>query len=154
MIASLLLFGVLSQPAMVCSEAPAAEMIRQRRAGFNDAIRVGDIDGVADILADDVILVAGTHSDLFVGRAQQLEVWSDDFDSGSDRVIYRRVPHCITLSDVTEMAMEEGRWRGENPSGEFAAGRYTAKWRLINDSWELEAEVFMTEVCEGAFCAD
>ena len=50
------------------------------------------------------------------------------------------------------MAMEYGRWRGENDAGDFAAGSYSAKWRLIDNAWRLEVEVFMTEECGGDAC--
>lgn len=104
------------------------------------------------MLAADVVLVAGTHSDRFFGRTEQLGIWREDFERNPDRLVYVRTPACIRLSPVGPMASERGTWRGENDSGEYAAGSYTAKWRKIEGDWRLEAEIYMTEACGGAAC--
>jgi ketosteroid isomerase-like protein len=135
-----------------CSDGSVASDIAKQRDVFNAAIRNADIDVVASILASEVILVAGTHSDRFIGRDEQLQIWKQDFEGGESRLVYVRTPTCIVPSDVTAMAMEYGRWRGENESGDFAAGSYTAKWRYIDDVWRIEVEVFMTEQCGGGAC--
>ena len=152
MIADLIILGLLTGSPAVCASGPVADAIGSQREAFNDAIRDADIDAIASILTGDVVLVAGTHSDRFIGRDEQLGIWQQDFDGNEDRLVYVRTPHCIVTSDVTDMAMEHGRWRGENPAGDFAAGSYSAKWRLGDGAWRLEVEVFMTEECGGKAC--
>ena len=135
--------------------SPADELaIRARRAAFNRALAEGDLAGVAAVLADKAVLVAGTDSAILSGRKAQLAVWKRDFaDAG--RAVYERLPETITLSPVGPMALEHGRWRGaaRGNAADFAPGSYTAKWRCLRGEWVIEAEVFMTEGCGGAFIA-
>ncbi|MGK7296155.1 MAG: nuclear transport factor 2 family protein [Candidatus Wenzhouxiangella sp. M2_3B_020] len=137
-----------------CHRGPTVDALETRRATFNDAIRDADLAAIGNVLAADVVLVAGTHSDRFLDRSSQLEIWRDDFGNGPDRFVYVRTPSCIRLSSIGPMAMERGRWRGEDPSGNSASGTYSAKWRRIDDQWRLETETFMTEQCDGTGCPD
>lgn len=136
------------------SPDPASELaIRSARAAFNRALAEGDLAGVAAVLADKVVLVAGTDSAVLAGRKAQLAVWKRDFADPA-RVVYERMPERVVCSLTGPMAMEYGRWRGVsrgNP-GDFAAGSYAAKWRCRNGAWAIEAETFMTEECGGIFC--
>ena len=128
--------------------------IRAARAAFNRALAEGDLVGVAAVLADKAVLVAGTDSAVLSGRKAQLAVWKRDFaDAG--RAVYERLPETVTLSPIGPMALEQGRWRGvaRGNAADFAAGTYTAKWRRVRGTWIIEAEVFMTEACGGAFLA-
>lgn len=137
-----------------CASADDAAPIVEQRQAFNAAIREADLPAVSSVLAADVVLVAGTHSDLFTGRAAQLTIWREDFAKGADRLVYIRTPECIERSGITPMALEFGRWRGEDASGNFAAGRYTAKWRRVDGVWVIEAEIFMTDDCGGEGCPE
>ncbi len=152
MIAFAVLAGTLALAPEACSDGPEAAAISDQRQAFNTAIRDGDADAISPILTEDVILVAGTRSDLFTGRDEQLQIWREEFDRGDGRLIYVRAPACIVASDITTMAMEYGRWRGENTTGDLAAGSYVAKWRFVDGAWRIEVEVFMTEDCAGAPC--
>jgi ketosteroid isomerase-like protein len=135
-----------------CDQGATAEAVADRRALFNQAIARAELDPIEALLADDVVLVAGTHSDLFVGKEVQLDLWRNEFASNPDRMVYERTPTCIHLSSLRPMAMERGRWIGENRAGDQAAGRYSAKWRRVQGQWKLEAEIFMTESCAGGGC--
>jgi ketosteroid isomerase-like protein len=127
--------------------------IRGQRAAFNRALASGDLAGVAAVLADKAMLIAGTDSAVLSGRKAQLAVWKRDFAS-ADRVIYERMPERIVVSPVAPIAMEYGRWHGGSKAmpEDFAAGSYAAKWRCFGGTWQIEAETFLTEACGGAFC--
>lgn len=135
--------------------SPGVAEIFDRRTAFNEAIAAKRIEGIADVLADDVVLVTATDSVVFAGREAQLAIWRDDFGDRR-RAVYVRTPDCIRVFSVTPIAFEYGRWRGEREVARenFAIGRYTAKWRRIDGAWRLEAEVFATEACGGDFCPD
>ena len=127
--------------------------IRGQRAAFNRALASGDLAGVAAVLADKAMLIAGTDSAVLSGRKAQLAVWKRDFAS-ADRVVYERLPERIVVSAVAPIAMEYGRWHGAssaNPA-DFASGSYAAKWRCFGGTWQIEAETFLTEACGGSFC--
>ena len=100
-----------------------------------------------------MLLLTGTDSDLYMGAGAQLALWRDDF-SREDRAVFKRTSRCIRVSPVAPVALEYGAWRGDtvNQPGDFAAGSYAAKWRLMNGRWLLESEIFATEACGGGFC--
>ncbi len=135
--------------------SPDRAEISARRTAFNEAIAARQIEVIADVLADDVVLVTGTDSVVFAGREAQLAIWRDDFGDVR-RAVYVRTPDCIRVFSVAPIALEYGRWRGEREVARenYAIGRYTAKWRRIDGSWRLEAEVFATEACAGDYCPD
>ena len=142
--------------AYACESAGhAAEIsaVKAQRAAFNAAIAAKDIDGIAATLHENVILVTGTASEVYAGRAAQLPLWQGDFDS-ADRAVYERTTECVRVSEAFPVALESGRWRGERDANaaNFAAGAYAAKWRRVDGTWLLEAELFSTEACGGDFC--
>jgi ketosteroid isomerase-like protein len=138
-----------------CHTGPEAAAIEAQRAAFNTAIAEADIAGIDAVLAEDVILRAGTSSTLYAGREAQIEIWAEDFAAGTDRLIYVRTPDCIEASPLVDFAFEYGHWRGTPAGGgtdDFVAGRYTAKWALQDGNWRLDAELFLTTDCAGALC--
>ncbi|MBK7904356.1 MAG: nuclear transport factor 2 family protein [Proteobacteria bacterium] len=138
--------------------ATAIDAVRVQRAAFNAAIATKDIEAVAATMHDNIILVTGTASEVFTGRAAQLSLWQKDFAT-TGRAVYVRTTDCVRVSEVFPVALETGHWRGvregqADGSGarSFAAGVYAAKWRRVDGTWLLESEVFATEVCGGDFC--
>lgn len=115
---------------------PDAERIAAQRTAFNEAIAAKDLEAIAELLAEDVVLVTGTDSIVFAGRDEQLATWRDDFGD-RHRAVYVRTPDCIRVFSVMPIALEHGRWRGEREIGRdhFATGRYSAKWRRIDGAW-------------------
>ncbi len=131
----------------------AAAPVRAARDAFNRAIAEKNVEAIAGVLADDVILVSGTDSDIFTGRAAQVDLWRSNFE-GKDRLVYVRTPECVSLSPLYPIATETGTWRGapEKGGGDFVGGTYAAKWRFVENRWTLEAETFATMNCGGALC--
>jgi ketosteroid isomerase-like protein len=142
-----LLMTVSGANAAACT----SDGLRDARDRFNHAIRHDDLDTIAAILAEDVALVTGTDSTLFVGRESQLALWRSDFED-ADRFIYLRATSNVLLSPLHPIAMESGLWTGTAPDGSEVGGDYSAKWRCVDDQWLLEAEIFMTTRCDGAAC--
>lgn len=153
------LFGAVSAYAEdgVCDDegdAGQVAAIRGQRGVFNSAIRHLDIATIGTVLAEDVILITGTDSDIFEGRETQLELWRSEGENQS-RAIYERTPACVQVSPIFPVAMEYGTWHGgqSHAAASFASGSYAAKWRLTGDTWLLEIETYMTKRCGGSFCA-
>lgn len=122
---------------------PAAADVLAVRTAFNKAIVEKDIDAIAAVLADDVILVTGTDSDIFTGRDKQTSLWEADF-AADHRTLYERTSQCVSVSPLRPIALETGVWRGVSTAnaGNFTAGTYAAKWRLIDGAWRVEAEIY------------
>ena len=138
--------------------ATAIDAVRAQRVAFNEAIAKKDIDVVAATMHENIILVTGTASEVFTGRAVQRSLWQKDFES-SGRAVYVRTTDCVRVSAVFPVALETGRWRGvregqaeKSGAESFASGVYAAKWRRVDGTWLLEAEIFATEACGGDFC--
>ena len=147
--------SALAQNCDDSGESVAIESIRQQREVFNQAIEQGDASLIPAVLHEDVILISGSDSDVYEGRNTQVDMWRNDFtDPG--RAIYVRTTLCIRVSPTFPIALEQGAWRGVRISSasDTAAGRYSAKWRKVDDAWLLESEVFMTEECTGDFCPE
>ena len=118
--------------------------IRLQRAAFNRALSEANLAAIAPLLAQDVILVAGTDSSVLSGRKAQLRAWKHEF-AAADRTIYARLPQTVEVSPLAPIAMEHGRWDAASLSGRsLAFGTYAAKWRKTGDSWVIEAEIFLT----------
>lgn len=119
--------------------------IRLRRAAFNRALAEADLAAIGPILAQDVVLVAGTDSALITGRKAQLLAWKREF-AAAERSIYTRVPETIIASPIEPIAFEHGAWHGVSAaSGAVqASGSYTAKWRQLGPDWMIEAELYLT----------
>jgi ketosteroid isomerase-like protein len=138
--------------------ATAIDAVRAQRTAFNEAIAAKDVEAVAATMHENILLVTGTASEVFTGRAAQLSLWRNDFENPG-RAVYVRTTDCVRVSEVFPVALESGRWRGvregqADGSGakSFAAGVYAAKWRRVDGTWLLESEVFATETCGGDFC--
>lgn len=155
---ALCLSGVVqadTPPAATCSDDAPARAIQDQRSGFNAAIAEKDAETIASVLAEDVLLITGTDSDLYSGREVQVELWRSDFDS-DERLVYVRTPECIQVSELFPIALERGRWRGEpeNDDPGVVRGSYSAKWRHEDNAWRLEVEVYMTEECSPSICPE
>ncbi|WP_294333596.1 DUF4440 domain-containing protein [uncultured Sphingomonas sp.] len=119
--------------------------IRMARAAFNRALAAADLAAIGPLLGADVVLVAGTDSAVIQGRKAQLLAWKREF-AARDRTVYTRLPDTILVSPVAPIAFEHGRWEGASAGGGAvqASGSYTAKWREIDGSWVIEAELYLT----------
>lgn len=158
----LALSAALASSATIACEsagpATAIDAVRAQRAAFNEAIAEKDIEAVAATMHESIILVTGTASEVFMGREAQVSLWQKDFENPR-RAVYVRTTDCVRVSEIFPVALETGRWRGEREgqadepgAKSFAAGTYAAKWRLVDGTWLLEAEIFATEACGGDFC--
>ena len=138
-----------------CANDASAQAIQDQRSAFNAAIAEEDAETIASVLAEDVLLITGTDSDLYSGREVQVELWRSDFES-SERLGYERTPECIQVSERFPIALERGRWLGqpENDSPGVVQGSYSAKWRHDGAAWRLEVEVYMTEECSPSICPE
>ena len=129
--------------------------IAKARAQFNRAINDSDINAVSAVLTEDVILVTGTDSDVFIGRDAQLKIWNQDFADDA-RLVYLRTPSCISMSGIFPIAMERGTWRGAKASDtvNHVSGEYSTKWREVSGQWMIETETYLTTNCGGSLCPE
>ena len=139
----------------IARDDPIHVAVTTAREAFNAAIVEGQPEGIAAALADDVLLVTGTDSEVYRGRLDQVEIWAEDFKD-PDRIVYVRTPNCVSASRLYPIAMESGIWRGAVPGDDAntLTGRYSAKWREDRGQWRLEVETFITVGCTGELCPE
>ncbi|WP_439106105.1 nuclear transport factor 2 family protein [Congregibacter sp.] len=146
---AIVLAGLSSANALAqdCSSAG----VSKARTAFNHAIRDDDLDAMARIFDDNLVLVTGSDSDVYLGRDRQLEIWRSDV-SDPNRLRYVRETTAVEMSPLYPIAMESGLWTGSAPGGDEVGGQFTAKWRCDDGQWRLEAEIFMTTRCSNSLC--
>ncbi|MFK8042494.1 nuclear transport factor 2 family protein [Congregibacter sp.] len=133
------------------AEPCTVQGVRDARVAFNVAIHDDDLDAMAELFDEDIVLVTGSGSDLFVGRTQQLDLWRSEVGD-ANRLSYLRESTRVEVSPLYPIALEAGVWTGKASSGDEVGGEYSAKWRCEDARWMLEAELFMTTRCSGALC--
>jgi hypothetical protein len=95
LITLLALTALLAPAAISCESAGDAagiDAIRAQRAAFNAAIAAKDLETIAAVLHENVLLVTGTASEVFRGQAAQLALWQEGF-AADEAVGGRAVRH-------------------------------------------------------------
>lgn len=149
-VATLLLLAVAS-PVKAQS---AADVIRVRRTQSNAAIARHDVAGTVAFLDVEYQITTGDGT-LAHGRSAESEAWVQEFARAAD-LVYVRTPASIEVSAAGGRAAEIGRWTGSwsTPAGrQEVGGRYAAYWRLVDGTWRVRSELFVTLSCTGAGCA-
>ena len=143
---------------VVVSAAPAlgqaADRIRSLRRQSNAAIARHDADGVVSLLDVEYQITTGDGT-LSQGRAGERAAWITEFARASD-LVYLRTPSSIDVSASGTRAAEVGEWSGSWTTSKGvvkAGGRYAAYWRLVDGSWRIRAELFVTLHCKGSGCS-
>lgn len=125
--------------------------VRAARARSNRAIAARDTLALVAIASPSYHSVSSRNAHTN-GRDGVLLQWRNQFTSHPD-VSYVRTPKSVQLFAPWEMAEETGTWIGrwsESDGRVTIRGNYTAKWRRIDGTWLLEAEVFTPLSCAGS----
>lgn len=136
----------------VLGQAPADE-IRRLRHQSNQAIARHDVDGVVSLFDEEYQITVGSGA-LFHDRGAEAEAWAEEF-ARSDDLVYVRSAETVEVSSSGTRAAEIGVWSGSWTTTEgprASGGRYAAHWRLVEGSWKLRSELFVTLYCEGPGC--
>ncbi|HWB27991.1 MAG TPA: nuclear transport factor 2 family protein [Chitinophagaceae bacterium] len=114
--------------------------IRAARAASNAAIAKHDVDGLAECLAPEFIMVTG-NAQQFIGKDVVVARWKDFFAKNST-TFYIRTPAQVVISKNDTLAFETGTWKGINSYS--AGGNYTAMWCKRNNVWMTRAELYIS----------
>jgi len=149
---SAVVLGCLAFSGPVLGQTPADE-IRMLREQSNAAIARHDVDGVVTMLDTEYQITVGSGA-LFQDRAGESEAWAHEFERSAD-LVYVRTAESIEVSSSGTRAAEIGVWSGSwttSDGPQQRGGRYAAYWRLVDGSWKLRSELFVTLSCEGSGC--
>ena len=115
-------------------------IITTSRASSNAAIARHDIDGMAKYWLNDFVQTIGRGTSL-TGKDTIIATWKALFRTNTT-VSYVRKPSKIIIGDNGVMAWETGTWTAKNSYSK--GGNYSAMWRKIDDTWKLQAELFVS----------
>ena len=129
-------------------------LIRAARASSNDAIARHDIEGIARLWMDDVI-VLGSTSVQIAGAEANRRFYLAAFARRPDTV-WVRAPSAVSVMPAWHIGREEGDWTGRwtDPDGPVEVrGRYMAQWVHTADGWRIQGELYVPMACVGgAYC--
>ena len=132
----------------------AADVIRSLRTQSNAAIARHDVKGTVDLLDVEYQITTGDGT-LAQNRSAESEAWAKEFARAAD-LVYVRTPASIEVSSPGGRAAEIGTWTGSwsTPAGlRKVGGRYAAYWRLVDGTWRIRSELFVTLSCAGPGCS-
>lgn len=115
-------------------------LIQSAREASNQAIAKHDIDGISKFWYDDFVQVRGNSTSL-TGKDTIVASWKKLFND-NPTVVYIRTPLQITISTNDTLAWETGTWKAFNSYSH--GGNYSAMWRKSNDTWKIQAELFVS----------
>ncbi|SFQ33291.1 DUF4440 domain-containing protein [Variovorax sp. 770b2] len=140
---------------MSAREEANEHRIRAARAASNLAIAKQDIDGIASMWMEDVLVLSSTSVQLLGAEANR-RYYQAQFARRPD-TLWVRTPTSVSATSSWRIAHEEGDWTGQwtEPDGPLQlCGRYMAQWVLIGDDWCIQGEVYVPTSCiGGAYCA-
>ena len=118
--------------------------IRAARAHSNRSIARRNLLGVADSLAEDLIVILGDGT--FVPtRAAYLKLFKQNFDDPKRSLTYERIPDTIHVSTSDPLAFEQGHWTATTSTGKVThTGTYAATWRHTPEGWRIRSEQYVT----------
>jgi ketosteroid isomerase-like protein len=134
-------------------------IIRDSRAASNAALAAHNSAAFAQVLKDDVTVIAASGK-VIQGRAAMQKEIESRWNSQPD-LVFVRTPTTIDVSRSDPAASERGTWTGHTTTPAGSAdwrGDYLAVWRKTITSaglpsWTIASEVFVALDCTGSGCA-
>ncbi|MDB5827870.1 MAG: hypothetical protein JWQ73_2090 [Variovorax sp.] len=130
-------------------------MIRAARASSNLAIVRQEIEDIASVWMDD-ILVLGSTSVQLLGAEANRRFYMAQFARRPD-TLWVRTPISVSVMSAWGVAFEEGDWTGRwtEPDGSVELrGRYAAQWVCANRKWRIQGELYVPMACVGGTYCD
>lgn len=140
---------------MSAPEGTNEHQIRAARAASNLAIAKQDLDGIASVWMEDVLVLTSTSVRLLGAKANR-RYYEAQFARRLD-TLWVRTPSSVSAVPSWRVAHEEGDWTGQwtEPDGSVQLrGRYMAQWVRVGHDWRIQGEVYVPTSCiGGAYCA-
>lgn len=114
--------------------------IKSAREASNKAIAKHDVDGIAKFWYDNFVQIRG-NSTYLSGKDTIVATWKKLFNENPG-VIYIRTPSQVIISTNDTLAWETGTWKAIKSYSN--GGNYSAMWRKSNNTWKLQAELFVS----------
>ncbi len=136
--------------------APTDEAaIRAARIESNRGMAAHDVAVFANSLTPEFHAVFSTNAQVD-GHDAAVAYFAKLFTDRPD-VVYVRSPDRITVNAHWGQAGESGHWKGHWTSADgvtHVSGEYYAKWRKLDNRWQLLSEIFVQTNCTGTHYCD
>ena len=114
------------------------------RKASNEAIVSGDLDAIASYWEKDILISTGAGT-LLAGSEEVKAYLSQVFEKTPD-IVFVRMTKVIQEYLETQMAWEEGEWKGflkSTPEEILASGKYAAAWAKTGEDWKIKSQLFV-----------
>ena len=144
LLASLLLFSCKAEEKGLAALSDTGKTILKIRKASNDAIVSGDLDEIASFWEKDILISTGAGT-LLAGSEEVKAYLTQVFEKTPD-IVFVRMTKDIQENLETQMAWEEGEWKGylkSKPEEILASGKYAAAWAQNGQDWKIKSQLFV-----------
>jgi len=144
LLVSFLLFSCEAEEKGLAALSDTGKTILKIRKASNDAIVSGDLDEIASFWEKDILISTGAGT-LLAGSEQVKAYLTQVFEKTPD-IVFVRMTKDIQENLETEMAWEEGEWKGylkSKPEEILASGKYAAAWAKNGQDWKIKSQLFV-----------
>ena len=148
-----LVWTMVNTPAVAGQRPMDSDGVLLASRAFDSAFARADIDSIAAMLTDDVVVLSlGGHA---LSLEDVVESHREMFGE-REGLTMSREPTQIELGPASwRVASEQGRWTESwQQDGERVVleGTYHTMWRQDGQRWRKSAELLVALVCEGPYC--
>lgn len=144
MLLLLVLFSCKSEKQGLATLSETEKTILGIRKASNEAILTSNLEAISSFWVEDVLISTGAGT-LLSGSDEVKGYLSDVFEKSPD-IVFVRITHDIQENPATQMAWEEGEWKGylkSNPDEILAYGKYAAAWTKVGEDWRIKSQLFV-----------
>ena len=139
-----MLFSCEAEEKGLAALSETGKTILKIRKASNEAIVSGDLDAIASFWERDILISTGAGT-LLAGSEEVKAYLAGVFTKTPD-IGFIRMTKDIKENLETQMAWEEGEWRGflkSNPEEIIASGKYAAAWAKTGEDWKIKSQLFV-----------
>ncbi|MEM8889457.1 MAG: DUF4440 domain-containing protein [Bacteroidota bacterium] len=144
LLVSLFLFSCEAEEKGLSALSETGKNILKIRKASNEAIISGDLEAIASFWEKDILISTGAGT-LLAGSEEVKTYLSTVFVKTPD-IVFVRMTKDIQENLETQMAWEEGEWKGfrkSNPNEILASGKYAAAWAKTGEDWKIKSQLFV-----------
>ena len=144
LLASLLLFSCKAEEKGLPALSETGKTILKIRKASNEAIVAGDLDAIASFWEKDILISTGAGT--LLAGSEEVKTYLGTVFSKTPDIVFVRMTKDIQENLETQMAWEEGEWKGylkSKPEEILASGKYAAAWAKKGEDWKIKSQLFV-----------
>ena len=144
LLASLLLFSCKVEEKGLPALSDTGKIILNIRKASNEAIVSGNLDEIASFWEKDILISTGAGT--LLAGSEEVKTYLGTVFSKTPDIVFVRMTKDIQENLETQMAWEEGEWKGylkSKPEEILASGKYAAAWAKTGEEWKIKSQLFV-----------